>query len=148
MYSKIWISQIEVTVTEQGFFFVKVPGMSRIPSANKSFRAIHALGAIGGSIAPESMKPVFPYIHKVVCSDIALHQFFSVFDIQTGTDIAIASHAGDKNACAAQEIMVSYQSFLLNSEEMRASECNIHITVRVKPLLPNKRKQMGKLIRS
>ncbi len=112
--------------------------MSGIPSAAQTFLAFHASGTIRGPIPPEYLESVLPHLHRIICPDVALYQFHSVLNIQTGADIAIASHTSCKNSGSAQKIMIPDHSLILQSQIMRTAERDLHCAVTIKALFPNK----------
>lgn len=116
------LSQSDIPPAQQRLVLCKVPGMSGIPSAAKAFLAFHASGTIRCPVPPESLKSVLPHFQKIICPDVSLNQFFSVFNIQTGADIAIASHTGGQNSGAAQKIMIPDHSLILQAQIMRTAE--------------------------
>ena len=100
------LSPSDVPPAQQRLVLCKVPCMSGIPSAAKAFLAFHASGTIRCPVPPESLKSVLPHLQKIICPDVSLNQFFSVFNIQACADIAIAPHTGCQNSGAAQKIMI------------------------------------------
>ena len=66
--------------------------------------------------------------------DIPLYQFRSVFYVQAGADISVASHTGGEYPCSAEEVVVTHHALVFYAKIMRAAEGHFHRIVRIKSL--------------
>lgn len=107
-----------VPAAQQRPVVIIIPGVGGIAATDITIAAGGALCAILGPVPPENFKVPEPDVHKTILANISLNQFRAIFDIEAGTDVAVAANPGDEYTRSAHKTEIAHFALIFCTKKM------------------------------